>query len=70
MAAHEIMVGTPAIRHLIREGKVAQMHACLQTGAAAGMQTLDQHLTALLRRGVIDATEAKHHARHGEGLRA
>lgn len=70
VAAHEIMVGTPAIRHLIREGKVAQMHACLQTGAAAGMQTLDQHLAALMRQGVIDAGEVRRHARHTEGPRA
>jgi len=41
IAAHEIMIGTPAIRNLIREGKIAQMYSSIQTGQAAGMQTLD-----------------------------
>ena len=42
MAAHEIMVGTPAIRNLIRENKVAQMYSMIQTGQQYGMMTLDQ----------------------------
>ncbi|MFO6420324.1 type IV pilus twitching motility protein PilT [Hylemonella sp. W303a] len=67
VAAYEIMTGTPAIRHLIREGKVAQMHASLQTGAAAGMRTLDQHLAELVRRGLIDEAQARRHARPSEG---
>ena len=50
MAAHEIMIGTPAIRNLIREAKVAQMNAAIQTGASVGMQTLDQCLTDLVRK--------------------
>lgn len=44
IAAHEIMVGTPAIRNLIREAKVAQMYSAIQTGRKDGMQTLDQNL--------------------------
>ena len=44
VAAHEIMIGTPAIRNLIRENKVAQMYSSIQTGQALGMQTLDQNL--------------------------
>jgi twitching motility protein PilT len=67
VAAYEIMTGTPAIRHLIREGKVAQMYSSLQTGAAAGMRTLDQHLMELVRQGTIDAAEARRHARQVEG---
>lgn len=70
VAAYEIMTGVPAIRHLIREGKVAQMYASLQTGAAAGMRTLDQHLMELVRQGTIDAAEARRHARQAEGITA
>ena len=53
VAAHEIMIGTPAIRNLIREGKVAQMYSSIQTGGNIGMQTLDQCLQDLVRRNVI-----------------
>ncbi|HSH83934.1 MAG TPA: type IV pilus twitching motility protein PilT [Guyparkeria sp.] len=53
VAAHEIMLGTPAIRNLIREGKVAQMYSSIQTGQGQGMQTLDQNLKQLVSRGVI-----------------
>ncbi len=59
VAAHEIMIGTPAIRNLIREAKVAQMNAAIQTGASVGMQTLDQCLSDLVRRHVISMTEAR-----------
>lgn len=52
-AAWEIMVGTPAIRNLIREDKVAQMYSTIQTGRKDGMQTLDQHLKELVERGII-----------------
>lgn len=58
VAAHEIMVGTPAIRNLIREDKVAQMYSVIQTGAALGMQTLDQSLQALVQRGLVGRDEA------------
>lgn len=47
VAAHEIMLGTPAIRNLIRENKVAQMASAIQTGAAVGMQTLEMSLKRL-----------------------
>jgi twitching motility protein PilT len=59
IAAHEIMIGTPAIRNLIREAKIAQMYSAIQTGAGIGMQTLDQNLQDLLRRNAITAAEAR-----------
>ncbi|HTL76562.1 MAG TPA: type IV pilus twitching motility protein PilT [Casimicrobiaceae bacterium] len=59
VAAHEIMIGTPAIRNLIRENKVAQMYSAIQTGQALGMQTLDQCLVDLVRRNTISAAEAR-----------
>ena len=59
VAAHEIMIGTPAIRNLIRESKVAQMYSAIQTGAQLGMQTLDQCLLDLVRRNVVSAIEAR-----------
>ncbi len=62
VAAHEIMIGTPAIRNLIREAKVSQMNAAIQTGGALGMQTLDQCLTDLVRKNQISMAEARHAA--------
>jgi twitching motility protein PilT len=59
VAAHEIMIGTPAIRNLIRENKVAQMYSSIQTGQALGMQTLDQCLTDLVKRNIIASFEAR-----------
>ena len=59
VAAHEIMIGTPAIRNLIREAKIAQMYSAIQTGQQFGMQTLDQNLTDLVRRNVISPAEAR-----------
>jgi twitching motility protein PilT len=59
VAAHEIMIGTPAIRNLIREAKIAQMYSAIQTGSNVGMQTLDQNLTDLVRRNVISAGAAR-----------
>ena len=53
VAAHEIMIGIPAIRNLIRENKVAQMYSAIQTGANHGMTTLDQSLKTLVSKGVI-----------------
>ena len=53
VAAHEIMVGIPAIRNLIREDKIAQMYSSIQTGAAHGMQTMDQCLKDLVNKGLI-----------------
>jgi len=58
-AAHEIMIGTSAIRNLIREDKVAQMYSAIQTGYNAGMQTLDQNLQQLLNKGLVSKEEAK-----------
>ena len=62
VAAHEIIIGTPAIRNLIREAKIAQMNAAIQTGASVGMQTLDQCLTDLVRRNVISMADARYAA--------
>jgi len=59
IAAHEIMIGTPAIRNLIREGKVPQMYSAIQTGGAVGMQTLDQCMQDLVRRQKVTKTEAQ-----------
>lgn len=59
VAAHEIMIGTPAIRNLIRENKIAQMYSAIQTGQAIGMQTLDQDLVKLVREGVVSRKEAQ-----------
>jgi len=68
IAAHEIMLGTPAIRNLIREGKVAQMYSSIQTSQKAGMQTLDQCLQELLRKGVISREEARFKAVNKDGF--
>ena len=62
-AAHEIMVGNPAIRNLIREDKVAQMYSAIQTGQALGMQTLDQCLEQLVKRGTVSKAEAYGYAK-------
>jgi twitching motility protein PilT len=59
VAAHEIMLGTHAIRNLIRENKVAQMYSSIQTGQSLGMQTLDQCLAGLVSRNVISKQEAR-----------
>ncbi len=63
IAAHEIMVGTPAIRNLIREDKVAQMYSAIQTGAGHGMQTMDQCLHRLVQQKVITAETAREKAK-------
>jgi twitching motility protein PilT len=68
LAAHEIMIGTPAIRNLIREDKVAQMYSAIQTGQAHGMQTLDQNLLELMRQGVITRLDAKARARNKDSF--
>ena len=59
VAAHEIMIGTPAIRNLIRENKIAQMYSAIQTGQAVGMQTLDQNLSKLVKDGLVSRKEAQ-----------
>ena len=63
VAAHEIMIGTPAIRNLIRENKVAQMYSAIQTGGALGMQTLDQCLHNLVDQRLISNDIAKEKAK-------
>ena len=63
VAAHEIMLGTPAIRNLIREGKVAQMYSAIQTGGGMGMQTLDSALRSLVDAGIVDRETARSQAR-------
>jgi len=59
VAAHEIMIGTPAIRNLIRENKIAQMYSAIQTGQSYGMQTLDQCLLELVKKNVVTRQEAR-----------
>jgi twitching motility protein PilT len=66
VAAHEIMIGTPAIRNLIRENKIAQMYSSIQTGQNVGMQTLDQNLKELVQRNVISLPEARSKAANKE----
>lgn len=68
IAAHEIMIGTPAIRNLIREGKIAQMYSTIQTGQAQGMQTLDQNLQELMTQGFITKEEARYRAVNKESF--
>lgn len=63
MAAHEIMVATPAIRNLIREDKVAQMYSSIQTGQQYGMQTLDQCLQDIVKRGLVTKLQAREYAK-------
>ena len=58
-AAHEIMIGTPAIRNLIRENKIAQMYSAIQTGQQYGMQTLDQNLKQIVDKGIVTRDEAR-----------
>jgi twitching motility protein PilT len=66
VAAHEIMIGTGAIRNLIRENKIAQMYSAIQTGQQHGMQTLDQCLQDLVRKGIVTKDEARNKATQKE----
>lgn len=68
VAAHEIMLGSPAIRNLIREGKVAQMYSSIQTSAQLGMTTLDQSLKQLLQNRIISLEHARSVAKQPESL--
>jgi twitching motility protein PilT len=68
VAAHEIMLGTAAIRNLIRESKIAQMYSAIQTGNAIGMQTLDQNLADLVRRNIVAPAEARAKAKFPENF--
>ncbi len=67
-AAWEIMIGTSAIKNLIREDKVAQMYSSIQTGRAYGMQTLDQHLKELVQNGLVDYEQARAKAADKDGF--
>ncbi len=69
IAAHEIMMGTPAIRNLIRENKVAQMYSAIQTGTSLGMQTLEQCLVDLVRKGLVSMQDARSKANVKESIR-
>lgn len=69
VAAHEIMIGTPAIRNLIREGKIAQMYSAIQTGQGAGMQTLDQNLQGLVSRGMVEVEDARSKASNPDAFK-
>ena len=68
VAAHEIMIGTPAIRNLIRENKIAQMYSAIQTGQNVGMQTLDQCLADLVRRNLVSSAEARIRAQNKDNF--
>ncbi len=70
VAAHEIMIGIPAIRNLIRENKVAQMYSIIQTGASHGMNTLDSALSNLVSRGIISVAEARTKAQDPNSIAA
>ena len=70
VAAHEIMIGTPAIRNLIRENKIAQMYSAIQTGQNFGMQTLDQNLIDMVRRNVVSSAEARYKAANKDAFPA
>jgi len=69
IAAWEIMIGTPAIRNLIREDKVAQMYSAIQTGNAVGMTTLDQYLQDILAKGLVTKQDARAKAANKETFR-
>ena len=68
VAAHEIMIGTAAIRNLIREDKVAQMYSAIQTGGALGMQTLDSCLKGLVAKGIVTRDAAREKAKTPENF--
>ncbi|MFM8796876.1 MAG: type IV pilus twitching motility protein PilT [Betaproteobacteria bacterium] len=68
VAAWEVLVGTPAVAHLVREGKAAQLVSVMQSGLSQGMQTLDQDLGHLQRSGHISLQQARSLARFPENL--
>ncbi|MGE8497331.1 MAG: type IV pilus twitching motility protein PilT [Pseudomonas sp.] len=68
VAAHEIMIGTPAIRNLIREDKVAQMYSAIQTGGSLGMQTLDACLKGLVAKGLVSRDAAREKSKNPENF--
>ncbi|HPE60943.1 MAG TPA: type IV pilus twitching motility protein PilT [Thiolinea sp.] len=68
VAAHEILIGTRAVRNLIRENKIAQMRSTMQTGQSDGMQTLDQSLQALVMKGLVDRETARRKADNPDAI--
>jgi twitching motility protein PilT len=66
--ASEVLIPSPAIRNLIREGKIAQMYSAIQTGQAQGMQTLDQCLTDMMQKGLVSKEEARYKAQNKDAL--
>ncbi|OGT32259.1 MAG: twitching motility protein PilT [Gammaproteobacteria bacterium RBG_16_51_14] len=68
VAAHEIMIGTPAIRNLIRENKIAQMYSAIQTGQQFGMLTLDQNLQELVKKNLVSRQEAASKAQNKDNF--
>ncbi len=62
IAAAEILVATPAVRNIIREGKTHQLDAVIQTGAEYGMQSMDKTLVSLIHSGTITYEEARNYA--------
>jgi twitching motility protein PilT len=62
IAAAEILIATPAVRNIIREGKNYQLEAVIQTGAEHGMQSMDRTLANLIHGGVISYEEARNYA--------
>lgn len=68
IAAHEIMIATPAIRHLIRENKISQMYSMMQTSSGMGMQTLDQCLSELIKRSAINYADARAFAKNPDAF--
>jgi twitching motility protein PilT len=70
VAAHDILVATPAVRNLIRENKLAQIYSAMQSGQQHGMQTLDQNLRDLVRRNLITVEEAMGSAQHRDTFSA
>ncbi len=69
VAAREILLVTPAIANLIREGKTYQIHSAIQTGQKLGMQTMDQNLAELLDKGLISFEDAVSKAIYPENIR-
>lgn len=68
MAAHEILIGTPAIRNLIREDKIAQMYSAIQTGNPIGMKTLDQSLKELVNNALVSKEVARSKAKDPDAI--
>jgi Tfp pilus assembly protein, pilus retraction ATPase PilT len=68
VVACEVLVPTPAVRNLIREGKTHQIYSTMQTGTQFGMQTMDAALADLVRRGAITRELAEHRSSNPEDL--